>query len=172
MCVCVCVHTNDSSQSIRSRPCPWTLERLGHGGAPSVRLLRASSIVFFHCERSCSYLVLLDVGLRRDATVGGVLLTPSILGLRGKAVSPSRSPSRDLRGTKRALRRIHKMKALVLGAAGGCGAPCLLRLLERGVEVKRQKTLPPAAACRDAASDAITAWSSNRQICPAPPAAS
>ena len=27
------------------------------------------------------------------------------------------------------------MKALVLGATGGCGAPCLLGLLDRGVEV-------------------------------------
>ena len=126
---------------------------------------------FFHCERSCSYLVLEDVGLRRDATVAAAHSFEFRIERQGcQSYGFSRSASRDLRGTKRALRRIHKMKALVLGATGGCGAPCLLRLLERGVEVKRQKTLPPAAACRDAASDAITAWSSNRQICP--PAAS
>ena len=41
------------------------------------------------------------------------------------------------------------MKALVLGATGGCGAPCLLRLLERGVEVTvivRSADRLPAAA--------------------------
>ena len=41
------------------------------------------------------------------------------------------------------------MKAVVLGGTGGCGAPCLLRLLERGVSVTaivRSADRLPAAA--------------------------
>ena len=47
------------------------------------------------------------------------------------------------------LTKLELMKALVLGATGGCGAPCLLRLLDRGVEVTvivRSADRLPAAA--------------------------